>query len=298
MNWIESIQNALNHIEDHITDEIDVESVAAAVFLSSSQLQKIFGIITGMSIGDYIRSRRLSLAGRELYERKIKVTDAALKYGYDTPESFTKAFTRFHGISPSTARRSEEGLKYFCPMTIQIILKGGYTMSRKLIPNVVKLYEIPSENYMFPSCMRSALAVLDGDPAFDFVFFAGITGDLFAQTWGEPKWQYNDSYSNVCRENQYSMKAAFAACGYEYEYIPREQVVRNKSEMVKRIVESIDRGLPVLTFGIVGPPVCSIICGYDENGDVLIGWSQFTDETREADENNMFMDAVPSENYF
>ncbi len=74
MNWIESIQNALNYIEDHMTDEIDVESVSAAVFMSSSQLQKIFGIITGMSIGDYLRSRQLSLAGRELYERKIKAT--------------------------------------------------------------------------------------------------------------------------------------------------------------------------------------------------------------------------------
>ncbi len=297
MIWIDSIQKALNYIEDHLTDDIDVESTAAAVFMSSSQLQKIFSIITGMSVGDYIRSRRLSLAGRELHDKGIKVIDAALKYGYDTPESFNKAFTRFHGVSPSAARREESELKYFCPMTIEIILKGGYTMSRKLIPNVIKLYEIPSENYMFPSCMRSAMAALDKDPSMDFVFFAGVTGDLFAQTWGEPKWQYNDSYSTVCREDTFPLKAAFDACGYDFEYIPREHIIENKTKMVRRVVDSIDRGLPVLTFGIVGPPVCSIICGYDENGEVLIGWSQFTDDPIEPSD-DLFMDAVYSEHYF
>lgn len=105
MNWIESIQNALNHIEDHITDEIDVESVAAAVFLSSSQLQKIFGIITGMSIGDYIRSRRLSLAGRDQGDRRS--TEIRLRH----PREFYKgiyALSRNIPVnSPSFGRRSE-----------------------------------------------------------------------------------------------------------------------------------------------------------------------------------------------
>lgn len=167
-------------------------------------------------------------------------------------------------------------------------------MSRRLIPNVSKLYENPAENYMFPSCMGSVMGALKEKSEMDFLYFAGVTGDLFSQIWIEPKWQYNDSYSNVCKETQLPIKAAFDSCGYSYEYFYKDDIIRMKRECIQKIVDSIDKGLPVLTYGIVGPPVCSIICGYDENGEVLIGWSQFTDERKE----DIPTDLVISENYF
>jgi hypothetical protein len=154
-------------------------------------------------------------------------------------------------------------------------------MSKKLIPNIVKLCDVQSENYMFDSCMRTVMRAFNETENYDFTFFAGITGDLFVQTWGKPNWQYNNEYSLTCRNTQIPIQSAFDACGYEFEYIHEEDIQRNKPEYVRRIVESIDKGYPVLTFGIVGPPTCSIIFGYDENGDVLIGWSQFTDEVKE-----------------
>ena len=167
-------------------------------------------------------------------------------------------------------------------------------MTRKIIPNIIKLYETPSENYMFNSCMRSAMVALNENDAFDFMFFAGVTGDLFTQTWSEPKWQYNNEYSFACRDTQVPIQAAFDACGYEYEYIYEADIQKNKSSYTKKIVDSIDKGYPVLTFGIVGPPCCSIICGYDDNGDILIGYSQFTDEPKEDNP----MDLVCSDSYF
>jgi AraC-like DNA-binding protein len=294
MAWIDEVQKAINYIEDNLIKDITVEKTADYIHFSSDYFQKMFLIVTGFTVSEYIRNRRLSLAGKELADLKSKVIDTALKYGYETPESFTKAFTRFHGITPSRVCSSSNTLKCFGPLTIQINMKGGFIVSRKIIPNAEKLYEVKSENYMFPSCMRSSMSALGENAGFDFLFFAGVTGDLFTQLWLNPKWQYNDSYSNVCHDTQTPIKAAFDACGYEYDYVPKSKHQKSRAEYIKKIMESIDKGIPVLTFGIVGPPICSIIFGYDENGDVLVGWSQFTDEAK----HDIPTDLIASENYF
>jgi AraC-like DNA-binding protein len=89
-----------------------------------------------MTIGDYIRNRRLSLAGQELLHGKTKIIDVAMRYQYDTQESFSKAFIRFHGISPSNVRKQGGRLKHFQPLTINLTIQGGFDMSRKLISNI------------------------------------------------------------------------------------------------------------------------------------------------------------------
>ncbi|MBS6374367.1 MAG: helix-turn-helix transcriptional regulator [Erysipelotrichaceae bacterium] len=294
MEWIEVIQGAINYIEDHLLEDINADEVAKQVYTSSAYFQKIFRIITGITFGEYVRSRRLSLAAEEIARGSMKIIDIASKYGYETPESFTKAFVRFHDMTPSAVRKSTSRMRYFSPLRIQINIEGGTIMSRRLIPNVEKLYDTKTENYMFPSCMRSLMASLNEDEGYDFSFFAGVTGDLFNMTWLEPKWRYNDSYSNVCKDSQIPIRRAFDACGYAYSYHAHEEIITHKKEFTKRIMDSIDRGIPVLTFGIVGPPVCSIISGYAQDGDILIGWSQFTGETQDDE----IFDHVFSSNYF
>lgn len=294
--WINDTQKALQFIENNLLNELNCSDAAKYVNASESNFQRIFRIVTGFSVTEYIRLRRLSIAGQELCKGKCKVIDAAFKYGYTSPESFTKAFVHFHGITPSEAKYNGGPLKIFAPITIEMNIKGGYIMTRKLIPNVEKLYENPAENYMFPSCMRSVMGALGEDKSFDFIFFAGVTGDLFMQTWMYPKWQYNDSYSQTCHHTLVPIQKAFTACGYAYDYVPKAELQRDKSKYVQKIVESIDKGIPVLTFGIAGPPICSVIFGYDENGDVLIGWSQFTDEPHP--ENDGPHEACFSKNYF
>lgn len=106
MDWIQGIQNAINYIEEHITETIDYEEVAKAACSSKYHFQRIFGIMCGITLGEYIRRRRLTLAGGELLSKKGTVTDVAFKYGYDTPESFSRAFTRFHGIKPSQVKKN------------------------------------------------------------------------------------------------------------------------------------------------------------------------------------------------
>lgn len=133
MDWITGIQNAINYIEEHLIEEIDYEIVAKEAACSSFYFQRIFSILCGMTLGDYIRNRRLTLAGNELSAADDKVIDIALKYGYESPESFTRAFSRFHGVTPSEAKKDGSKLKSFSRLSVKITLSGGNIMDYKII---------------------------------------------------------------------------------------------------------------------------------------------------------------------
>ena len=132
MEWITGIQNAINYIEEHITEELDYEQIAKESFSSSFHFQRVFSILCGYTLGEYIRNRRLSLAGAELANTREKVIDVAFKYGYETPESFTKAFQKFHGITPSQARGGGAMLKSFSRLSIKVSLEGGSIMNYRI----------------------------------------------------------------------------------------------------------------------------------------------------------------------
>lgn len=131
MDWISGIQNAIDHVEENICEPIDYDETAKRAYSSSFHFQRIFSAICGYSLGDYIRFRRLSLAGSELATTSSKVIDVAMKYGYDSPESFTRAFTRFHGVTPSQAKHGAK-LKSFSKLSVKLILQGGTIMDYRI----------------------------------------------------------------------------------------------------------------------------------------------------------------------
>ena len=131
MDWIQGIQRAIDYLEENITEEIDFEEAAKQAYSSSFHFQRVFSILCGFSLGDYIRMRRLSLAGEELSKGNAKIIDIAMKYGYDTPESFSRAFTRFHGVSPSEAKRRAP-VKIFTPLSVKLIVTGGSKMDYRI----------------------------------------------------------------------------------------------------------------------------------------------------------------------
>ena len=106
MDWLTGIQNAINYIEEHLTEEIDYEEVAKEAACSNFYFQRIFGILCGISLGDYIRNRRLTLAGDELSASDDKVIDVALKYGYESPESLQEPFQDFMGFHPRKQKKT------------------------------------------------------------------------------------------------------------------------------------------------------------------------------------------------
>ena len=133
MNWLQNISRAIQYIENHITDDISIDEISSHANSSSSHFQFLFHLVLGIPIGEYIRNRRLSLAAQDLLKPNIRIIDAAMRYQYDTQESFSKAFTRFHGVSPSKARQGN--VKIFNPLYIDITIKGGFDMPRKIIDN-------------------------------------------------------------------------------------------------------------------------------------------------------------------
>lgn len=129
MNWLESIRSAVSYMEEHLLEENVAQNAAEKLYISPFYLQKGFRLMTGYSMGEYIRNRRLYLAALDMRAEEDKVIDIAYKYGYDTPESFTKAFTRFHGVTPTQVRSGSQNIQIFLPLKISISVQGGKKMN-------------------------------------------------------------------------------------------------------------------------------------------------------------------------
>lgn len=132
MNITEVLQRSINYMEQNLFEPLNYEDVATHVNMSNYHFHRIFSMIVGISANEYIRNRRLSLAGEEVVLSEQKIIDIALNHGYETHESFTKAFVRFHGISPALARKSGGSLKMFKPLQVKIILEGGKKMNYRI----------------------------------------------------------------------------------------------------------------------------------------------------------------------
>lgn len=129
---IQLIQQAICYMEKHIYENINYSDVAKSVHMSNYNFHRTFSFVTGMTANEYIRNRRLTLAAQELQTTDISVIDAAHKYGYESPESFSKAFSRFHGSTPKHARQKGAKLHLFSPLVIKIVLEGGNVMDYRM----------------------------------------------------------------------------------------------------------------------------------------------------------------------
>ena len=152
MEWLTCIRGAIDFMEKHLTDDIGVQDVADHVHVSPFFLQRGFSTMTGCGIGEYLRNRRLYEAALALRRTDDRVTDIALRYGYDTSESFARAFSRFHGVTPSQARAGQP-VKTFLPLTITITIRGGHRMDFKI-------------THMFPFKVIGFERVFDNETAY------------------------------------------------------------------------------------------------------------------------------------
>ena len=129
---IQLIQQAICYMEEHICENISYAEVAKSVQMSSYNFHRTFSFIVGKTANEYMRKRRLTLAAKELQTTAISVIDAAYKYGYESPESFSKAFSRFHGSTPKQAKQKGTKLHLFNPLLIKIIVEGGSIMDYRI----------------------------------------------------------------------------------------------------------------------------------------------------------------------
>lgn len=132
MSWIEALQRSIDYLENHLESDFKMEDAAAEANVSVFHFQRIFMVLTDMNVMEYVRRRRLTLAAEELALTGVRVIDVAFKYGYETPESFAKAFKRQHGMSPSEARSSKKGFTSYNRLVISVQLKGALPMKVRI----------------------------------------------------------------------------------------------------------------------------------------------------------------------
>lgn len=190
MNWAKIIEEAIEYIERNITDDLTVGRIAREVNISAFYFQRGFSMLCGYTVGEYVRMRRLAIAGEELLSSDIKVIDLAVKYGYDSPDSFTKAFTRFHGNTPTDVRRGAV-LKSFAPLHIKLILDGGSAMEYRIeekpafqLMGVSKDFSYENANVEIPKFWDEAFIQASEKPV------TGMYGVCFDEEMGGNQFRY------------------------------------------------------------------------------------------------------------
>lgn len=152
MNFLQGMNQVITYLDSHLTEKIDYQKIYLITGYSYAHFQRIFSCIAGISVNDYIRRRRMTLAATDL-KRGRKVIDVALKYGYETADSFGKVFLAFHGITPSQARNKDAVVKSFSPIRFHITVDGKEEISYRIesrqamrIVGVMKHFRAPENS--------------------------------------------------------------------------------------------------------------------------------------------------------
>lgn len=154
MDWLGAMNEAVEYLESSITEKLDIEKVAKIALSSPFHFQRMYHMITGITVAEYVRRRRLTLAAQDILSGE-KIIDVAYRYGYETPEAFTKAFRKMHGISPSAAREPGMNLKAYPKLSFHISIKGDKDMDYKIVEKEgfqvigkqTKIYAANGENF-------------------------------------------------------------------------------------------------------------------------------------------------------
>ncbi|MFB5661128.1 GyrI-like domain-containing protein [Alteribacillus sp. HJP-4] len=133
MDSLKEMNEALVYIEENLEDDINFKEVARRARCSEYHFKRMFSFLAGVPLSEYIRRRRLTLAAFDLKDYSMKVIDAALKYGYQSPDAFTRAFQQMHGLTPTQARSDSTTLKAYPPMTFQLSIQGGEEMNYRIV---------------------------------------------------------------------------------------------------------------------------------------------------------------------
>ena len=133
MEWVDKMNRAIDYVETHLCDEIDAEELSRIMACPFVIFQRFFVQITGIPLSEYIRRRKLTCAAYELQNTNKKVIDVALKYGYESSDSFSVAFKRMHGVAPNMARKLETNLKFYSRLNFTLVIKGVFEMNYQVV---------------------------------------------------------------------------------------------------------------------------------------------------------------------
>lgn len=132
MEWVEKLNQSMRYIEEHLTDEIDYEQLGRIACCSAYHYQRMFTYMAGITLAEYVRRRKMSLAAVDLQGGDARIIDIAQKYGYNSPTAFNRAFQAFHGIAPSSVKDEGVCVKSFSPIVFSIAVKGATEMNYRI----------------------------------------------------------------------------------------------------------------------------------------------------------------------
>jgi len=302
MDSLQRLNELISYIEDNLDGEIDNQTLSRIATCPLAVLQRLFVLMTHATVTEYIRLRRLARAADDIRSSKEKIIDIAIKYGYDSSDTFGVAFKRRYGMTPTAARDTNAILpEYhrisFTPPIIRI--KGDLTMkqsNKMLNPKWRRsradsdehfhplLDKYQGQNYAFNACMALLMDYLGDNKEYDYWFFSDVSGDSFTQVYGQDLSKWYQCLSQVCFD-EHLIKRVFDACGYDYTFVSPESFYANKEKYLQKVVSHIDRDLPVIVKGFSIPfngklyPVEEISCivGYENNGQVMFFLTDISD---------------------
>jgi AraC-like DNA-binding protein len=289
------LQSAVSCIESRIRTEIDFGALSRSFGVSEPHFRDVFASLMGIPPGRYALSRRVANAAFEMAHTDRSISDIALDYGFDCPDTFTRAFRRETGMTPSSFRARRE------PVGRVPLAAGAYgpgfgkkgtlsavfasteeIMNKARIEKAADgcvLYGVQKVEYRYGECtpfaasLRSCLNYLGQDARYAYLMAA--TGAAFRLRWNPSCWDAgNVDIMNVFADPEEAFVRGFRAAGRSFAFLRRDADT-TKEEFIRFIRAEIDEGRPVVALGIIGPPEACVIAGYRAGGDTLLGWNFF-----------------------
>lgn len=288
------IRAVMCYIEAHIHDgKINDGALEQAMGYSIAHIRDIFQKHTGCPLGRYVRTRKICCSAFELLYSQSSILDIALMYGFENHESYTRAFKKMTGMTPSQFR-TKRPLSGKEELAVGVYGIGFLTKKERrsdMIMNTKRyegndstiLYGVPKVEYgayncgtPFPICLKAVLNYLGEDVTMDYTMVA--SGAAFRLAWNRTKWDLsNVDIYHTFEESNDVYRLGAEALGREFEFLGRSAKTE-KEEFIRFIKKHIDEGYPCIALGIIGPPEACIITGYREDGNVLLGWNFFQND--------------------
>lgn len=288
MDYSILILSVCTYVENRVKSEINPIDLENAVGYSYSHVRKAFKENMQISIGRYILLRKLNYAAFDLIHTDHSLLSIASEYGFEQYDAFTRAFKREIGLLPREFRRQR------LRAGRRLIASGVYapailelpsplpTKSEVVMKQIEKdsciLLGIPKVEYKweectpFPSCLKSCLNYMGQDINYGYLMAA--SGAAFRLRFNKKFWDGgNVDIVYIYEDGTEAFKRSFQAAGRNYKFLMRKD--SNKQGFIDFIKEEIDQGRPVIALGVIGPPEACIITGYQENGEILLGWNFF-----------------------
>lgn len=310
MSYPSSVKTVICYIEAHVKDEkFSYNELERRIGFSSAYIRELFGKNTGHPLAKYVRIRKIKCSAYELLYTDMSILDIAYLYGFSNPETYTRAFYKIIGMTPSTFRRvrpsiGKEELSAGV-YGIGLLKKKEHRSDIFMDKNVYKnntstiLYGVPKAAWgeygggtPYPICLKACSEYLGEDLEYYFIMVSSAAA--FRLVWNTKCWDLSnvDIFHTLSETNEiYGFGAK--ALGREFSFLGRDEGTK-KEEFIEFIKSHIDEGYPCIALGIIGPPEPCIITGYRNNGEELLGWNFFQNDPEfasniEIDESGYFV---------